>query len=81
MHGLSILIECQGSQHYKSITYFGGPKSFERGKHYDQLKQNYVNTHNFLRLITLDYSYSNESRRIIRLNLIKQLTSKIKPYL
>lgn len=77
MHGLSILIECQGLQHYKSITYFGGPKSFKRAQHYDQLKQNYVNTHDFLRLITLDYSYSNESRRVIRLNLIKQLSSKI----
>lgn len=81
LHGLSILIECQGLQHYKSITYFGGPKSFKRAKHYDRLKRNYVDTHDFLKLITLDYSYSNESRRVIRLNLIKQLSSKIKPYL
>lgn len=39
----SVLIECQGKQHYEPVEYFGGEKQFIIQKYNDKLKRDYAN--------------------------------------
>lgn len=53
--GITVLVECQGLQHYKPIDYFGGDESFKRQVEHDRRKREYAMSHN-IPLIELDCS-------------------------
>lgn len=53
--GESILVECQGLQHYEPVEYFGGEEAFERQIEHDKRKKDYAIQHD-ISLITLDCS-------------------------
>lgn len=68
----NILIECQGEQHYKPISVFGGEKGFKLQQKRDNIKRNYCKKHN-IHLIELPYwDFNNKD------NYIKTLDNELK---
>lgn len=55
VNGLSLLIECQGSQHYEVNDWFGGEEQFIRQQIHDERKREYVRQHEKLRLLEVPY--------------------------
>lgn len=53
--GESVLIECQGEQHYRAVDWFGGEENFLRGQARDVLKREYALSHG-IRLIEMSYT-------------------------
>ena len=61
----NILIECQGEQHYKPISVFGGEKGFKLQQKRDNIKRNYCKNHN-IHLIELPYWDFNSKNSYIK---------------
>lgn len=55
-----IAIECQGLQHYKSVDFFGGDKTFSRRISNDNIKRNWAKIHN---VELLEVSYKMHTQR------------------
>jgi hypothetical protein len=68
---INICIEYQGKQHYESIDFFGGYKSFEKQKIHDNIKKEYCKNNN-IKLIEIPYwDYKNiEDILIKKLSLL-----------
>lgn len=73
-HG-TLLIECQGLQHYQPIEYFGGIPMFERQVEHDKRKRNYVKSRKDLDLIEIPYLLGTPHD-----DLIDLLTQKLSKY-
>lgn len=58
----NIIIEYNGLQHYKPITFFGGQKGFEYLKKRDKIKENYCKENNIELLII---SYKDDIEKIL----------------
>lgn len=58
----NLLIECQGEQHYRPITHFGGEKQFNIQQEHDKRKREYAKKNGFhlLEINHKDYNYINE---------------------
>lgn len=63
----TVLIECQGKQHYEPVDYFGGELGYEKQKRNDSLKRTYVDKHKYLFLIELDYSKPVDKDKFIQI--------------
>lgn len=61
----NILIEFDGIQHFKPISYFGGEKSFERIKINDSIKNNFCHE-NQIELIRINYKEVKNIENILR---------------
>lgn len=55
-NGYTILVECQGRQHYEAVDYFGGQIGFQKQLDNDMRKRLYVDKHKKLFLLEIDYS-------------------------
>ncbi len=53
--GESILIECQGEQHYRAVEWFGGEENFRRQQANDAIKREYAD-HAGIRLVEMPYT-------------------------
>ena len=62
MDDRKILIECQGEQHYRSVSYFGGEAAFETRTEHDRRKREYAvaNGYEFL-----EVPYTNRTRKMV----------------
>ena len=56
----NLIVEIMGDQHYKSIEYFGGLKSFEIIQKRDEIKRIYCKTHD-VNYLEINYSQLNDS--------------------
>lgn len=64
----SILIECQGQQHYGPVDIFGGDSQFKKQQKHDRMKSDYAKYHNY-NLIAIPYTEDTFSK--IKKYLIK----------
>lgn len=69
---LTVLIECQGEQHYAVNEYFGGQKQFEMQQEHDRRKRGYAADNEALALIELVYV-----SRMKKGSLINDLSQKL----
>lgn len=60
--GRKVLIECQGEQHYRPVSYFGGEAAFETRTEHDRKKREYAiaNGYEFL-----EVPYTNRTREMV----------------
>lgn len=73
MDGFTILIECQGKQHYEPIEHFGGQKQFKMQQLHDIRKKIYAKNHN---IFLLELNCRLENRK----NIISQLKEFLKNF-
>lgn len=64
----NLVIEYDGSQHYKPNDYFGGLNGFEYTKKHDNIKTTYCNKHN-IKLLRIPYFKFNQIDEILNSNL------------
>ena len=66
-----LLIEINGSQHYKPIQYFGGTKKFNIQKEHDKRKRLYAKRYGYklLEIKYFDHTYLNEMLNILQTNI------------
>jgi len=66
----SVLIECQGIQHYKPVELFGGEKQFEIQQLHDELKREYAKNHG-IKLIEIKYDCTEQQIEETIKNILK----------
>jgi hypothetical protein len=59
------LIEYDGEQHYKSVEFFGGKKTFEKRKKYDKIKSKFA-IDNKINLIRISYKEFDNIENILK---------------
>ena len=59
-NGQTLLFECQGLQHYKVISFFGGEEGFKKRQLYDQIKKDWCKEHN-IPLLCIRYNQNVQS--------------------
>jgi hypothetical protein len=64
----TILIECDGKQHYKPIKHFGGDKNFIKTKIRDEIKNKFAEQKN-IKLIRIPYTDFNKIEDILKAEL------------
>lgn len=63
----TVLIECQGDQHYRAIDYFGGSAGFITQLEHDKRKRSYVESRKDIDLIEIPYLLSTTRETIIQM--------------
>lgn len=69
----TVLIECQGEQHYEPNEYFGGINTFNRQIEHDNRKKAYVNSRKDFHLIEIPY-FTKTTREELLQNLSEELS-------
>lgn len=74
----TIMIECQGAQHYSPVKWFGGEEAFVRRRQNDKLKRLWTKNHNY-RLIEIPYTVlsKNEFLNILIKERVIELANRI----
>lgn len=65
------LIECQGQQHYKPVTWYGGEEQFNIQQMHDSLKREYAKN-NSIKLIEIKYNLKSNER------VLRKITKELK---
>lgn len=65
------LIECQGQQHYKPVTWYGGEEQFNIQQIHDSLKREYAKNNN-IKLIEIKYNLKSNEQ------VLRKITEELK---
>lgn len=65
------LIECQGQQHYKPVTWYGGEEQFNIQQMHDSLKREYAKNNN-IKLIEIKYNLKSNEK------VLRRITEELK---